>query len=598
MFKDDQMISILTGAVLMVVIGTMVHRAEGLSFLAPDEPVLPEVYDDAATARANALVRVDVLANDTGLDDAARDSLHIVEAPACGRVFVQDGALQYLSEARCTGVQRMRYGVTAGDLALSGEVAVTVGTARRSQPLRPRPAPELSAAPAKARAEMPAAPKPDTAPEQRAQAPAAAAPADTGAPALTGIVPQQIAEPGTGDRGIAAAPGVLSWPSHRRDGHQRVDFSIAVVERAEPDTLPPAPPVHGVRSVAPDFSMPRTEGTAPGIGLTLVRPEARGGLKDVDRIAPELLRVKPAERAIVLPPVETQPSPSLPAPVVERDGQPDVATPEAPGAPAPVPAPPTEPRVPRDGDLQSLAAEVAPCTVAPDMTLDVRRGAITVVSLRAPCHAETVARLSYGGVAFAIPLDGAGQGALTTLGLAVNMPALLQFSNGDKIDFDLPFRGIDRVSRIAITWDGPVDIGLHALEFGAARGSAGHVHAGNPRSFSSARRARGGFLNRYRPRGGVGDNVQVYTFWHKRSGTAGVVELMVDYAAQPDTVVAAVCGGAVVQPEITVRRSERGLTHRTIMRKLPRLDCSTITRENRDNDLISGAVDDLVVVPR
>lgn len=108
MFQDDLMMSVLSGIVLMIAIGTVVQRADLVQdyFGADSEVVLnPDIVD----ARANRLLRIDVLKNDEGVAEANRKDLKLVTSPECGRVFVQGAALQFLPNASCIGDQRMQY---------------------------------------------------------------------------------------------------------------------------------------------------------------------------------------------------------------------------------------------------------------------------------------------------------------------------------------------------------------------------------------------------------------------------------------------------------------------------------------------------------
>ena len=130
------MISILTAILLMVLVGTVIQRADGLSGLLGDDASAPEaeppaapvvaLTHDAVTIPAEALARIDVMSNDPGLPSEARASLRIVRLPECGRVFVQAQALQYLSNASCVGQQVLSYGVTVDGTELVAEVQIEV----------------------------------------------------------------------------------------------------------------------------------------------------------------------------------------------------------------------------------------------------------------------------------------------------------------------------------------------------------------------------------------------------------------------------------------------------------------------------------------
>lgn len=383
-------------------------------------------------------------------------------------------------------------------------------------------------------------------------------------------------------------------------------FLVAVVERREPSTQPPSAP-RGTPGQdlslqnAPDPStLPSVEGSEERIALAdpvqpfpspEVAPLAALPSSPVDdsqlplepnnvlSSTPPPLKPRLARAADAVAPVETQQSQSDSAATHSQ-----------------VPQSPTEPQ---SDQLAALPRTDAPCVIPPAMTIDVRRAARSIVSVDAPCHADTVAELQYSGLRVALPLDRFGKGALNVLGFEPNAPALLSFVNGEKIDFDLPFKGIGRVSRIAVVWDLPVQLELNAVEFGAGLGSQNHVRPDNPRRFEDVRRSGGGFLDGYRSHSGIGQNAQIYSFWHRRGGQQGVVELMIDYASRNRDRLEGTCGdGAYAAPNFLILRSVDARLNRPVIRKLAALDCSRVVEEKGDKRLISGAVADLLVVQR
>ena len=260
---------------------------------------------------------------------------------------------------------------------------------------------------------------------------------------------------------------------------------------------------------------------------------------------------------------------------------------------------PESPEVPSSDQLAALPRHDAPCVIPPAMTIDVRRAARSIISVDAPCHADTVAELEYSSLRIAVPLDSKGRGSQMVLGFEPNAPALLSFVNGETIDFDLPFKGIGRISRVAVVWDLPVNLELNAIEFGGTSGSAAHVNPNNPRRFEDVRRTGGGFLNTYRSYAGIGQNAQIYSFWHRRGGQQGVVELMIDYASRNRDLLDGTCGdGKYAAPNFLILRSEDARLERPIIRKLAAIECSRVAEEKGDKRLISGAVADLLVVQR
>lgn len=309
--------------------------------------------------------------------------------------------------------------------------------------------------------------------------------------------------------------------------------------------------------------------------VEVVRQAPVEGVRDVARLDP------------------TRPALSLPRQVRASEVATEpLPTPEL--VPLPAPAPSTEDiSEPRTA---SLAAPDAACVTPSSTSIDVRRAARTVLSVSAPCHAGTVAELRYSGVRFAVPLDDGGQGEILALGFEANAQALLTFDDGSTVDFDLPFKSVDRIARVALVWDQPVVLGLNALEFGTAPGSPAHVSAANPRSFRDIRRQGGGFLHSFRSRDGVGQNVEVYSYWKRAGADSGVVSMMVDFTSRYRDRLEGTCGdGLLSAPQYLVLRSEVGVLERPIMRQLAAMPCSETDREKDDKRLISEGVADLLI---
>ena len=258
--------------------------------------------------------------------------------------------------------------------------------------------------------------------------------------------------------------------------------------------------------------------------------------------------------------------------------------------------PGTEPKPERAPKDDTKPAADPNCTVPPSAELEIRRAARTIVRIAAPCQPESVAELNYSGLRLAIPLDRQGQGKVLALGFEANAAAVVKFTDGKEINFDLPFRGIGRIERIAVVWDIPVALELHALEFGAKTGDDNHVNPQNPRAFGDVRRAGGGFLHTYRGYAGYGQNAQIYTHWKRRGGEGGIVKLMIDYASRNRDRLDGTCGtGTYAAPGFFVLRSSSGRLTKSATRQLASLSCSRVSEEIGDKRLISGAIRDLVV---
>jgi hypothetical protein len=170
---------------------------------------------------------------------------------------------------------------------------------------------------------------------------------------------------------------------------------------------------------------------------------------------------------------------------------------------------------------------------------------------------------------------------------------VLWFRDGRELNFELPFVGLRRLNRVALVWDAPVVLDLHAFEFGADPGDQGHVFPGNRRSFDEVRRAGGGFLTTYSSIGGIGQNMQIYSYWDRRSDRTGVIELAVDYATRSRERRPETCGGgSFAAPAFLVVRSEDGELQRPLNSRLSAVDCGGLSGRSM---LIEAAIDDVIV---
>jgi hypothetical protein len=116
-----------------------------------------------------------------------------------------------------------------------------------------------------------------------------------------------------------------------------------------------------------------------------------------------------------------------------------------------------------------------------------------------------------------------------------------------------------RLKRVALVWTDPVDLDLHAFEYGAPIGGENHVWSGAPRDFRSVRRTGGGFLQRFEPAADGLPSIEVYSFWESRRSRSGVVSLALDFADRGDLPAGAFCEqGDLAAPSYRVVRSLKG----------------------------------------
>ena len=448
-------------------------------------------------------------------------------------------------------------------------------------------APEIAAVPVVPRPDPEAPARPPPVPPEPVQ-PASAQPAPV-SPALTAPEapspgPQALGiavpPPAPHPAGSAAGDGMFTGSGAGSGGEAPATIAFAQIDPVPLGTGAAAGPRIQRENDGLDARVPRAG--LPEIG------SGGSGQAGFGQPADALAAVRALGDTLELAPVDTTPPAPLSGPgVITGTGAPQTGV-QQPGEQPPQP-PATR--------VAALPSPTEPCTVPPALILDIRSAGLTEVIVDSPCHAGTVAELSYDGLSFGVALDGAGAGTVAAVGFQQASDAVMRFSGGETIDFNIPFADTERMARVALAWELPVELDLHAFEFGALPRSDGHVRPDRPRSFGDVRRRGGGYLLEYQPVGGVGQSISVYTYWRRYGGRSGVVKLGVDFASRdgrqrPDT-----CGGgALAEPDFTVLRSMAGKLERPRYRRLASLDCAAIA--GTADLYIGDAVDDMIVLQR
>ncbi|MXU64769.1 hypothetical protein [Oceanomicrobium pacificus] len=118
--------TLLTGLVLTVGIGTLAQFSEPIMASFQDEP--PGVLtDDAYTVRAGREAKLDVFSNDNGEEMALLGGQPvIVDGPACGTAQIVNGTLVFSQSDGCEGRTVLTYGVGSGDSQATAQVVLNV----------------------------------------------------------------------------------------------------------------------------------------------------------------------------------------------------------------------------------------------------------------------------------------------------------------------------------------------------------------------------------------------------------------------------------------------------------------------------------------
>lgn len=144
-------------------------------------------------------------------------------------------------------------------------------------------------------------------------------------------------------------------------------------------------------------------------------------------------------------------------------------------------------RMPRAVDLgiaDRVAAQngLSPYGLACDLTLEALPQGASVVqlTLSAPCHPGAVATLTHGDLRFTDVTSADGTLILDVPALTPQAQFQMTFGDGVSIATDVTVPEAGDYQHVALMWSGAHALSLNAYEFGAAPGSSGHVHAGQP----------------------------------------------------------------------------------------------------------------------
>jgi len=164
--------------------------------------------------------------------------------------------------------------------------------------------------------------------------------------------------------------------------------------------------------------------------------------------------------------------------------------------------PTIEPRVIKASAPQSLppAPRNPSTTIAAecDIIAEARPVAAAMVklTLEASCLPNERLTVHHNGMIFTEATDAKGQLSVTAPALAQEAVFILAFGNGDGAVAQTSVPELADYNRVVLQWKGATGFEIHAREFGADYGDAGHVWSGAPRDMAAAVTGEGGFLTR------------------------------------------------------------------------------------------------------
>lgn len=177
----------------------------------------------------------------------------------------------------------------------------------------------------------------------------------------------------------------------------------------------------------------------------------------------------------------------------------------------------------------------APACVA-TLTARPLAAAMVALSLEAPCAPFNRVTLHHNGMMITEQTDANGSLSMTLPALSEQAIYMASFQNGLTAMAKAELSSIDIYDRVVIQWQGPGQMQVHALEFGADYGDAGHVWSEAPRDMARAALGQGGFVTVHgRAMPDQDLRAQVYTFPSGTADLSGDIGLSVETEITAET---------------------------------------------------------------
>lgn len=206
------------------------------------------------------------------------------------------------------------------------------------------------------------------------------------------------------------------------------------------------------------------------------------------------------------------------------------ALPEAPDVAA-LPAEPVVNAALEDTPLAEMPSEEATPKFVCDYELTAKPEAAAMVrlTLNSGCMGNRKFTLHHNGIMFTQVTNADGNADFVVPALSENAVFIVAFGNGEGAVANATVSSLEYYDRAVVQWKVGSGMQVHALEYGAGYGEAGHVWAAAARNETTAALGEGGFLTR------LGDSdvdnallAEVYTFPSGTAKRGGDVTLSVE----------------------------------------------------------------------
>lgn len=166
-----------------------------------------------------------------------------------------------------------------------------------------------------------------------------------------------------------------------------------------------------------------------------------------------------------------------------------------------------------------------------NLTATLDAAAMVALELEAPCMVNERFTLHHNGLMFTAVTDDQGMSQMTVPALAKNAVFIVAFANGEGAVANAEVSSVEYYDRFIVQWQGQTGLQVHALEYGADYGEAGHVWTDATRDMGIAARGEGGFITRLgRSDMDSARMAEVYTFPTLTAQKPGEIDLRLEAA--------------------------------------------------------------------
>jgi len=194
-------------------------------------------------------------------------------------------------------------------------------------------------------------------------------------------------------------------------------------------------------------------------------------------------------------------------------------------------------------------------------------GAMVSLMLDAPCAQNERLTVHHSGMIFTHTTNTEGALSIMVPALSEEAVFIMAFSNGDGAVAQISVPDLADYERVALQWRGNAGFQLHAREFGADYGDAGHVWAGTEPDVAGLQTGNTGYLMR------LGDDdlpeplvAEVYTFASGMAAASGTIDLSVEAEVTMDN-----CG-LEIEAQSLEKMADGGIKSRDVTLAVPSCD--------------------------